>query len=108
MDVDTTTGPALEAGADTIAVGLLDGEADALDALGLSALLDRGEAKPEFRHLAVGHIGETRVIVIGLGAEADLDPERMRIAAAFARNRAAELGSSHLSWELPGGAGSDG
>ena len=38
MDVDTITGPALESGADTIAVGLLDGETDALDALGLRAL----------------------------------------------------------------------
>ena len=58
MDVDTITGPALQSGADTIAVGLLDGETDALDALGLRALLDRGEAKPDFRHLAVGHTGD--------------------------------------------------
>ena len=70
----------------------------------MRALLDRGEAKPDFRHLAVGHTGEARVIVIGLGAAADLDPERMRIAAALVRSRAAELGSSHLSWELPAGA----
>jgi leucyl aminopeptidase len=107
MDVDTITGPALASGADTIAVGLLDGETDVLDALGLRALADRGEAKPDFRHLAVGHTGETRVIVIGLGAAADLDHERMRIAAALVRGRAAELGSSHLSWELPAGADSE-
>ena len=105
MDVDTITGPALQSGADTIAGGLLEGETDLLDALGVRALLDRGEAKPEFRHLAVGHTGAARVIVIGLGAAADLDPERMRIAAALVRNRANELGSSHLSWELPAGAG---
>jgi leucyl aminopeptidase len=107
MNVDPITGPALQSGADTIAVGLLDGETDPLDALGLRALLDRGEAKPEFRHLAVDHIGELRVIVIGLGAPADLDPERMRIAAALVRDRAGELGSSHISWELPAGAGSE-
>jgi leucyl aminopeptidase len=104
MDVDTISGPALESGADTIAVGLLDGETGALDALGLRALLDRGEAKSDFRHLAVGHAGETRVIVIGLGAAADLDPERVRIAAALVRGRAAELGTSWLCWELPGSA----
>jgi leucyl aminopeptidase len=105
MDVDTITGPALQSGADTIAGGLLEGETDLLDALGVRALLDRGEAKPEFRHLAVGHTGAARVIVVGLGAAADLDPERLRIAAAVVRNRANELGSSHLSWELPAGAG---
>ena len=59
MDVDTITGSALQSGADTIAVGLLDGETDVLDTLGLRALLDRGEAKSEFRHLVVGHAGET-------------------------------------------------
>jgi leucyl aminopeptidase len=104
MDVDTITGPALQSGADTIAVGLLEGETDALDALGVRVLLDRGEAKPDFRHLAVGHTGAARVIVIGLGAAADLDSERLRIAAAVVRSRADELGSSHLSWDLPAGA----
>ncbi len=104
MDVDTITGPALQSGADTIAVGLLEGETDALDALGVRVLLDRGEAKSDFRHLAVGHTGAARVIVVGLGAAADLDAERLRIAAALVRNRAEELGSSHLSWELPTGA----
>jgi leucyl aminopeptidase len=107
MDVDTISGPALESGADTIAVGLLDGETDALDGFGLGSLLERNEAKPDFRHLAVGHVGGMRVITIGLGAAADLDPERMRIAAALVRNRAGELGSSHLSWELGAGAGSE-
>jgi leucyl aminopeptidase len=107
MDVDTISGPALKSGADTIAVGVFDGETDALDGFGLRALLDRGEAKPDFRHLAVGRVGEARVIAIGLGATADLDPERLRIAAALVRERAAELGSSHVSWELPAGADSE-
>src|ERR1700753_2099179 len=105
MDVDTFAGAALETQADTIAVGLIDGERDAVDASGLGPLLHRDEAKPDFRHLAVGHTGDRRVIAVGLGAAAELDPERMRIAAALVRNRAAELGSAHLSWELPGGAG---
>src|ERR1700744_803298 len=105
MDVDTITGSALQSGADTIAVGLFDREADALDALGLRALLERGEAKPDFAHLPVGHTEDARVIVIGLGAPAELDPERLRIAAALVRDRAAELASSHVSWELPAGAG---
>jgi leucyl aminopeptidase len=105
MDVDTINGPALASGADTIAVGLIDGETEVLDAFGLRALLQRGEAKTDYRHLAVGHTGKTRVIVIGLGAAADLDPERARIAAALVRSRAAELGTRSLCWQLPAGAG---
>ncbi len=104
MDVDTIAAPATQAGADTIAIGLFDGDTETLDALGLRALLDRGEAKSSFRHLAVGHTGEATVIVVGLGASDDLDDERIRIAAALVRGRAAEVGSSHLAWELPAGA----
>ena len=86
--------PALASGADTIAVGLLDDETDVLDALGVRALLESGEAKSDFRHLAVGHAGDARVIVIGLGAAVDLDDERLRIAAALVRTRASELGTA--------------
>ncbi len=101
MDVDTITGPALASGADTIAVGLLDGETDVLDALGLRALLESGEAKSDFRHLAVGHAGDARVIVIGLGAAADLDDERLRIAAALVRTRAANSAPAGCAGSCP-------
>ena len=97
MDVDAITGPALASpSADTIAVGLLDGETDALDgARRCARCWIAARRSPTFRHLAVAHTGEARVIVIGLGAAADLDTSALRIAAALVRDRAAELGSSH-------------
>jgi leucyl aminopeptidase len=101
--VTTTSGSTTDA--DTIAVGVFDGEA--LPDLGLQALVAAGEAKPTFKHLAVTHSGGRRVILVGLGARDQFDAERARMAAAAVGRRARELGARHLCWDLPseGGAG---
>ena len=80
-------------------------DAEDLDGAALRALLERGEAKATFKHLALAHVDGRRTILAGLGARAAFDPERARIAAAVVQRRARELGSRHLCWELPGGAG---
>ena len=103
MHVEATTGPPLDTGADTIAVGVFDGESVPHDLPGgeLGALLETGEAGSEFKHLALAHAHDRRFLMIGLGSRADFDAERARVAAAIAHRRARELGTAGLCWEVP-------
>jgi leucyl aminopeptidase len=103
MDVRTTTAPALETDADTIVVGLIDGEGIPHDLPDghLGAVVSRGEAAPRFRRLAVTHAGGRRIILVGLGERQRLDAERARVAAADVHARAHDLGCRTLCWEVP-------
>jgi leucyl aminopeptidase len=98
----TTDAPA-DTGADTIVIGLFDGEPIAHDVEGgaLQALVDSGEARAKLRKVAVAHAGGRRYLLAGLGERRAFDPERARVAAAVAAGRARELGASVLCWELP-------
>src|SRR5215207_3049215 len=103
MRAEATTSAPADSGADTIAIGLFDGEPIAHDVDGgvLQALVDSGEAKPGLRKLAVTHANGNRYIVAGLGRRDDFDAERARVAAASVVDRARELGTASLCWELP-------
>ena len=102
MLVEATTVLPQDADADTVVVGVLDGEKIHHDVDGvLSGLVAAGEAKPKHRHLAVGHAGGKRWILVGLGTRDELDAERVRVAAAVAFGRARELGAKRLCWEAP-------
>jgi leucyl aminopeptidase len=107
VEVIASTQPALTSGADTIAAGVFADESLARDLTGggLQTLLDRGEARATFGHLALLHHDEQRVIVIGLGPRGEFDPERARVAAAAVQRRARELATDTLAWELPSGLG---
>jgi leucyl aminopeptidase len=103
MRIVATTDSPLETSADTIAVGVFDGEDivhDAGDGT-LQRLLDRGEARRAYKHLAVAHADDRRFVVVGLGARGAFDAERARIAAAGVHGRARELGAATLCWEVP-------
>lgn len=103
MRIATTTDGPLATDADTIAVGVFDGEDVAHD-IGygtLQRLLDRSEARRAFKRLAVAHAEDRRWIVVGLGARDAFDAERARIAAAAVHGRARELGTTTLCWEVP-------
>jgi leucyl aminopeptidase len=100
MEVIATTDPPEETGADTIAVGLFEGES--LEGPG-AALVQSGEAKAKPRRVAVTHADGRRWLVVGLGAREDWDAESARVAGAVAVARAGELGCRSLSWRLPGG-----
>jgi leucyl aminopeptidase len=103
----TTTLPA-EADADTVVIGVLDGEPVHHDVDGmLNGLVSAGEAKAKHRHLAVGHAGGRRWILVGLGKRDELDGERVRAAAASALGRARELGARRLCWEVPHKVGTE-
>jgi leucyl aminopeptidase len=102
MEVHATTALPVDADADTIAVGLFEREGIAHDVDGaMAALVEGGEARARFRHLAVTHAAGRRLIVVGLGARGDFDPERARGAAAAAVARARDLATRRLCWELP-------
>jgi leucyl aminopeptidase len=103
MRVRATTEAPLDTGADTIAVGLFEGEAIAHDVEGraLQALVHSGEARPALRKVAVAHAAGRRWILAGLGRRDELDAERARVAAAVVAGRAQELRTRVLCWELP-------
>jgi leucyl aminopeptidase len=103
MRTEATTSAPHDTGADTIAIGIFDGEAIAHDTDdgALQALVDSGEAKPGLRKLAVTHARGKRYIVAGLGNRDAFDAERARVAAASVVGRARELGTKLLCWELP-------
>ena len=88
--------------ADTIAVGVFEDEGVAHDYPGtLQALVDSGEARRGLRKLAVTHAEGRRYVLAGLGARAEFDPERARVAAASVAGRVSELGTNVLCWEVP-------
>jgi leucyl aminopeptidase len=103
MDVEATTAGPLDTDADTIAVGVFEGEDVAHDVPGraLGALLQSGEARRAFKRIAVTHAERRRFVVVGLGARDEFDGERARVAAAVAHGRARELGGQALCWEVP-------
>src|ERR687884_964486 len=103
MRVSSTTSSPSDSGADTLAIGVFDGETVAHDVKGdaLQRLVDAGEARTAFRHVAVAHAADKRWLIVGLGARDAFTPERARIAAAAALGRAQELGTRALCWELP-------
>jgi len=103
MDVHATTDAPAATTADTIAIGVFDGEGVAHDLPdgALGALLESGEARTGFRKLALTHADGRRWILAGLGKREEFDPERARIAAAGVLGRARELGARSLCWELP-------
>ena len=102
MRVRATTDAPAVTGADTIAVGIFEGEKIAHDVDGvLQALVDSGEARPALRKVAVTHAGGRRYVLAGLGRRDDFDAERARVAAAAVAGRARELGTTALCWEVP-------
>src|SRR5437763_2480400 len=105
MEVRATTDSPLRTGADTICVGLVEGEGIAHDTDdgALDALLASGEARAGPRKLALAHAAGARWLLVGLGSREDLDAEAARVAGAVAVDRARELGARTLCWELPHG-----
>ncbi len=102
MIVEASTELPQDTDADTAVIGVLEDEKIHHDVDGvLNGLVAAGEAKAKHRHLAVGHAGAKRWILVGLGARDELDAEKVRIAAASALGRARELGAERLCWEVP-------
>jgi leucyl aminopeptidase len=103
MDVSAATErPAADA-ADTVALGVFEGEQAPSDApTEVSNLLASGEARRSHGALAVTHAEGARWIVAGLGRREDFDHERARVVAARVGARARELSTRTLCWRAPG------
>ncbi len=102
MQVSSTTEPGASTDADTVVVGVFDGEDLPPHTPGeLSELLASGEARRSFKALALTHAEGKRWLLVGLGAREHFTPERARVAAAVARERARELATRVLCWENP-------
>jgi leucyl aminopeptidase len=104
MQVASTTEPARATDADTVAVGVFEGEEIGSQAPPpeVAELLSSGEARRSFKALGLTHAAGRRWLVVGLGKRDDFTAERARVAAAIARDRTRELSAKALCWELPG------
>jgi leucyl aminopeptidase len=102
MEIRASTDPPANSQADTVAVGVFEGEQ--LEQGQLQALIDSGEAKRTLGAVALTHVDGRRFLIAGLGPRADFDAERARTAAAGAADRAATLGSTALCWVAPAGS----
>ncbi len=88
--------------ADTVVLGLFDGEQPSSDVPAeVGKLVESGEAKSTFKALALTHAEGKRWLTVGLGARKDFTPEHARVAAAVARERARELATRQLCWQAP-------
>ena len=99
MRVHATTEPPAQTLADTLVVGVFEGEQVAQASL--QELLESGEAKRAAGSLALTHEGPRRWLLAGLGKREAFNAEVARVGAAKVAARAAELGAKALCWELP-------
>jgi leucyl aminopeptidase len=102
MKVTAISAAGVDSDADTVVVGVFEDEEPSERAPEeLAALLSSGEARRSFKKLALTHAAGKRWLLVGLGARADLTPERARVAASLAAERSRELSTQALCWELP-------
>jgi leucyl aminopeptidase len=102
VNVSFTAQSPQETDADTVAVGVFEGEETPPGAPGeVGELLASGEAKRSPKALAVTHSGGKRWLVAGLGKREELTPERARVVAAMVRDRTKELSTKSLCWRAP-------
>jgi leucyl aminopeptidase len=104
MQITATAQAAGTTDADTIVIGVFDGDSQPPDSpAALGQLLDSGEARRSFKSLALIHADGKRWLLVGLGARADFTPERARVAATVVSLRTRELSADALCWQLPDG-----
>jgi len=101
LKVEVSQASPAETDADLLVVGLFEGgslpEGLLVEAAGAKAA--RGEQKK----LAVLHPPGRTALAVGLGKREEIDSERVRVAAALAARRAAELEATSVAWLLPEG-----
>ena len=112
VEVKASTDAPLATGADTVVSGVFEDQdppTPARDLPGgeLEAMLDRGEGARALGRVAVTHHEDRRVLLVGLGRRVDFDFERARVAAARTFERARQIGTRRLCWELPPRVGTE-
>jgi leucyl aminopeptidase len=102
VDVSTSTPPPVSSDADTIALGVFEGEDAPPDGPPeVRELIATGEARRKLGALALAHAAGRRWLLVGLGSRAAFGPERARVAAAAACARARETSTRTLCWVPP-------
>ncbi|HEX6116776.1 MAG TPA: M17 family peptidase N-terminal domain-containing protein, partial [Solirubrobacterales bacterium] len=101
MEVSVADTSPQDADAELVCVGLFEEEELGDPFAGAPGAED---ARGGFKKLALLR-PETpaRVLVVGLGKRSELDPERLRVAAAIGVREARRVGASTLAWQLPDG-----
>ena len=100
--VSSTTQPGGDTDADTIAVGVFEGEDPPADTPSeLAELVRSGEARRSLKSLGLTHAQGRRWLVMGLGKREQFTPERARVVAATMHARALELGTRVLCAQAP-------
>jgi leucyl aminopeptidase len=104
--VSSTTQPGADTDADTVAVGLFEGEEPpAGTPPELGELLSSGEARRSLKALGLTHAQGKRWLTVGLGKREQFTPERARAIAASVHARALELGTRALCIQTPAATG---
>jgi leucyl aminopeptidase len=102
VNVSWSTDPAAQTDADTVAIGVFEGaETPSGAPEQVGELLASGEARRSLKSLALAHAHGKRWLIVGLGERADFTPERARVVAAAARERAREISTRTLCWQTP-------
>jgi leucyl aminopeptidase len=106
VNVSWTNEAPAQTGADTVAIGVFEGdEAPVGVPADVGELLASGEARRSYKALALTHSVGKRWLVVGLGGRNDFTPERARVAAAVARDRTKETSTKVLCWQAPSTVG---
>ncbi len=99
MRVEVTGEPPDQVEADLEAVGIFEGEELPEPYRGLAGAGDVRAAPRKTALLRPS--GDRRVLVVGLGRRAELDLERLRVAAALTVTEGARYDAASLAWALP-------
>jgi leucyl aminopeptidase len=99
MKVGVREGGPADADAALVAIGVFEDEAPP------GAVAERpggAEARGGYKKLSLLHAeGAPPLLAVGLGRREDLDPERLRVAAALAAKEAGRLEADSIAWALP-------
>ena len=92
-----------ESEADLLVVGLFEDESLPEP---LSGAAGAGDAKGGYKKLSIVHpVRPGRALVVGLGKRDEMEPERVRVAAALAAKEAARLEATRVAWVVPAEGG---
>ena len=106
VQVSATTQPGTDTDADTVAVGVFEGEDPPGDTPAeVGELLSSGEARRSLKALGLTHAQGKRWLVVGLGARGEVTAERARVIAAAVHARALEIGTRALCAQAPADVG---
>src|SRR4051794_25768127 len=100
MQVEVSQASPVDVDADLVVVGLFEG--GELPA-GLADAPGAGDVKGAFKKATIVYPEKPEhALAIGLGRREDLDPERLRVAAALAASTASSLDAGSIAWSLDG------